>query len=135
MKGLYCYVDRQSRRMIYVGKSHSDIDVRILCHNRCMYQDSKFEQYINDCDIYYVELLDDEEISSLEKKLIYVYRPELNDHLNNRRGSYIPLIKRLDWKKWRADNSKKIMHPAEVAFYNAIRAQYCLYDGKEVGRI
>ncbi len=94
-RGLYKYIFNGD--IIYIGMSQVDIGARILCHSK----ESKFLPYLDNCEIYYTEVFDPEEIPLLETVLIKKYKPKLNVKDNNNESIRFKVPSTpLDWVKW-----------------------------------
>lgn len=71
--GNYVYKYVFDNQIIYIGKNDTNLQERIIAHQR----EEKFKPYI-ESDIYYIEVKNKAESSGLEKLLINKYKPLLN---------------------------------------------------------
>ena len=71
--GYYVYKYVLDNQIIYIGKNDTNLQDRIIQHQR----EEKFKPYM-EADIYYIELKNKAETSGLEKLLINKYKPILN---------------------------------------------------------
>lgn len=69
---VYKYVYRNS--IIYIGKTDYSLKQRVSGHEK----EKKFKKYLDDVEIYFIELKNKAETSFMEKYLINKYKPVLN---------------------------------------------------------
>lgn len=88
--GLYKFVDVETDKILYIGKSNNSLKQRIEDHKRAKGIDEKFKPYLNKCKVYITTLPNSTETDILERALINQYKPILNG-TDNQEGfsSYI----------------------------------------------
>lgn len=119
MRGIYKYIDKDTDEIVYIGKSNDSITARINAHKA----EEKFKEYIDSCDIYYIELPNAVEIDLLERALINKYKPILNDTDNLEGFSSLIQINEPDWVKYeKGTNKKKDKDTKIYSFHLSVQA-------------
>lgn len=100
----YVYKYMRNNTVVYIGMTN-DLIRRINEHASGIGLESKFTEYLTDCEIYYHVCGNEIEMKSLESLLINIYKPELNVVDISEGASTIELI--IDWKLYDKNNSIK----------------------------
>ncbi len=127
--GLYKFVDKDTGDILYIGKTNSSFNSRIITHLSGVGSEAKFKEHIKKgCNIYVCELPNSTETDIMERALINQYKPMVN-RLDNRPGfSSLISIKEPEWKEWKRSINKK---PTSSNVYDYTIPRYEIKD-KEV---
>ena len=122
--GVYKFVEKDSKQIVYIGKTNNSFKQRIDAHIKGKGIDEKFKPYVNKCDVYIARLINGTETDIMEKILINKYKPVLNI-IDNSEG-YSGLIKCEEpiWEKYgskqreqKRKNKKKEIIPYHSPFF------------------
>ncbi len=76
--GVYKYVYRHNKEIIYVGYTSASSRKGIIERVECHAKESKFKPFLKDTDIYFISLRNNVEAKAIESILINQYKPILN---------------------------------------------------------
>lgn len=105
--GVYKFVEKESGRIVYIGKSNSSIDNRIIAHLSGRGLDEKFRKYKGKCDIFTAILPNSVETDLIERALINEFKPELNVVDNLPGTSNLIKVDNIEWKAWQIPTKQK----------------------------
>lgn len=98
--GVYKFVEKDTKNIVYIGKTNSSFKQRIDAHIRATGGDEKFKEYVHKCDVYIAELPNSTETDLLERALINKYKPILNGTDNHKGMSDLIKISEPKWEKY-----------------------------------
>lgn len=105
--GLYKFVDKETGEILYIGKTNSSFNSRIMAHLSGEGCEEKFKEHVKrGCDIYTCELPNSTETDIMERAMINQYKPKLN-RLDCYPGfSGAISVKEPEWKIWQRNTNK-----------------------------
>ena len=112
MKEHYLYKYVYNDEIIYIGKTNSNLRQRIHSHAN----EEKFQPYINEAQIYIMELANCTEVNGLELLLINKYRPILNYADKHDKTTNI-YIEEPAWNTYQSylDNCDEVINTKQIA--------------------